>query len=934
MEDDDLPPLQEEAQPAPQSLPPMETDDDDPMAMMASMGVTPEKDVNIKERPWMKYHNFILIENEEQLVQLIDACLASGRASLDLETQGLDNRIYWHDPATLTGKYECFWDPANPPVRVPQTVHKIVGYCISPNGRDGYYIPIRHTAEMAKNVDLDVVSREIRRLCLAAQPEIDPAALADDPLGSPVIKTPGKVKLYFWHAKFDQEFLYPVTGIDWWHPESFEDGMLMYFTKLSSDKSLGLKDKSKRNLQVMDERGKPVIENGSTVPYEMVELKECFAPGRKISFPELDPHECRWYWGGDSICTFLHCTKPEMQEILTSPKYNQTYRLEKQVTQVTRIMERNRIRIDIDYVRNLLAEAEKESAIYRAEIVALASQHGFRDFDPQSPKQLSEFLFASPNGLNMEPKPQMNEKSGQYKTDADTLEKLVEENSNINPILVTIVKFRQVEKVVGTYLKSMANNCDQYGDLRYQFRQVGAATGRFSAPAGDPDHGYGGVPIHGIPSGYDEKKPKVATALRRAFIARPGYVILKVDFAGEELRIVTNLSKEPIWEKEFLEGSGDLHSITARAFFNKQDVTKQERQAGKMANFSLVYGGGQQAIMRATGCNPTEAARRKSNFDKSLPTFAKWVATQKKRVHMEKGVWTAFGRWIPIPEIDNPEKAIQAGGERAAINYPIQGSGADIMKIAMVKLHKTFYQRGWYQNDIVRMMLTVHDEIVFEVKLEHIMEVAPVVDEWMTFPGRIPRGDKAWKVPLVAEPLIDKSWDAKYDLHKILHGEHKPEKPGDKPLKSSEMRVGDRVYQRVPDFLEPYLVPDWKKDGHTPPPAAPPPPSSSDGGAPPPPATPVPSTPAPAAQAKAYVAPAAPRTTTSNRPVFEAWIANLSTQSVSQVWQAVHHAYNQESGKLVRLKHITTGEILIDPDQIPLTVDEGMFNARLRELNL
>ena len=915
--------------------------DDDDADPMGTMGVKQQTDVEIKIRPWMKYHDSILIETVGELEKLVDLCIANGRASLDLETTGLDNRVYFHDPATLDSTHERWWDESNPPAKVPVTVHKVVGYCISPDGRTGYYAPIRHTAKKSNNLDPVGAGRAIQRLCQAAQPEINPEGLVEDPLGSTNIKTLGKVKLLFWYAKFDQEFLYPITGIDWWHPESFEDGMLMYFTKLSNDKSLGLKDKSKRKLVVKDKNGVSVYENGSEVPYEMVELKECFAPGRSISFPELDPREALPYTSGDSICTFLHCTKPDVCDVITDKKFAQTYRLEKQVTQVTRIMERNRIRIDRKYVTDLLAEAEKEALVYRDEIIALAVQLGFNNFDPQSPKQLSEFLFASPNGLRIEPKPEQNEKSGQYKTDADTFEKLVEENPNINPILITVVKYRQVEKVVGTYLKSMHNNTDKYGDLRYQFRQVGAATGRFSAPAGDPEHGYGGVPVHGIPSTYDDKKPKVATALRKAFIARPGYAILKVDYAGEELRIVTNLSKEPVWEKEFCEGTGDLHSITARAFFAKAEVSKQERQQGKMANFSLVYGGGVNAIMRSTGCNQIEAARRKSNFDKSMPVFAGWVAKQKKKVHMEKGVFTAFGRWIAIPEIDNENKAIQAGGERCSTNYPIQGSAADLMKVAMIRLHKIFYLRSWFQNDTVRMMLTVHDELVFEIKFEAIMEVVPVIEAAMAMKDLT---DKLkWKVPLIVEPLIDLTWDAKYDFSKMVHGEHKPEKPGDKPLKSGEVRVGDRVYQRVPDIFAGYIIPDWDS-GSVPPVPSSTPPSDSV-----PPSTPVASIAVQSVERVPTVsvvsqpverapvaAPAATPAAKSNQPFFQTWISVLSPQSITQVWEAVHHAWPDDSdtGKLLKLLDTLSGSVLIDPEETPICVKEGKFNDRIRSLNL
>lgn len=1351
MTEEDLPEVVENMlkspAPAGSTLPDIEDDieDGDPME---ALGVTQQKDVNIQHRPWMDYHEFVLVSTVEQLSKLVDRCLAAGQAALDLETEGLDTRVYWYSPEDLPETAERPWDPKNPPARVPQTVHKIVGYCISYDGKTGYYAPVRHTAEAAVNLDPVAAGKEIQRLCEAAQPEIEPQALELDPLGSASIKKPGKVKIYFWNAKFDQEMLFPVVGIDWWHPDSFEDGILGYFVLLSEDKALGLKTKSKQYLRVKDGKGQEVFVNGSSIPYEMVELKECFAKGREISFPELDPYESIKYTGGDAICTFLHCVRPELQKAFRDPKYAQTYRLEKQVTQVLRVMERHRIRIDQEYVRNLLDEAEAEAAGYREQIVALADQHGFHDFDPQSPKQLSEFLFASTQGLDIKPKPAKNEKSGQYKTDAATLEKLVDDHVDVNPILLTIVKYRQVEKVVGTYLRNMAENTDENGDLRYQFKQIGAATGRFSAPAGQPEHGYGGVPVHGIPSEYDPKKPKVATSLRRAFVARPGYVILKVDYSGEELRIVTNLSKEPVWYKEFTEGTGDLHTITARALFGKQNVSKQERQMGKTTNFALVYGGGVQAVMRATKCDQNEAARRKSNFDKSLPVFAGWVKTQKRRVKMELGVSTAFGRWIAIPDANDPDRAVQAGCERKSLNYPIQGclhssyrvltrdgwreigkltaegeftvwtgtqwatataanmgscelanvyltdghvvrcdtrhkllqvtdhgygwidydnltpgmavasplcepveydqpftlpeivlgpkstlhpslrcvsddevwywlgrytgdgwfsekgslvfsfgchesyvvdrcmdflsrlgtnptwdiqtkdhggrslvvsaysvdlvrwlmdlgfkqatahtkripdsvlsaslssrksfmcgfmdsdgnkpsvetakgnpynlhlcqrplledtklllrtlgvesvirgpytsgttvegesttsyrlyfnrrmyerqvmsrtdvrhpkfhdmfapqflvdnllskgpfhqkdfsdnatyvmysrlkcggkvttytlkrmcemlgvaldypiyghkrvvtkealgceedtytlsvrdsahrfeaegvvhknSGADIMKIAMVKLQKEFYRRRWHQNEVVRMMLTVHDELVFEVKYENLMEVVPVIDYWMAYPSTLAK----WKVDLVSEPLIDTSWGAKYDWDMIVKGKEKTKIDPDK-IKDTHIIVNDRVYDPVPDFLKGWVIPNWQRDGGTPetPPVAP-------QGSSTPPSSPPPLSPAPgsslASQSPSVTSKAAQVPAVKKGLVCDFWINNLSEQSVSQVWQTVHYAWDKKNGKLLKIMDLESGRVLVDPEEIPLWIDEDKFGSRLKELNL
>jgi len=929
-------------------------DDMDPEAIMDSMGTSVEPQLTDIFKAWMYYHEFVIVDSIEQLEGVIEQAFKTGKCSLDLETQGLDNRIYNRNPDSIRGPFEEYWDGPRP-ARVLQTVHKIVGYCLSPDGYTGYYVPVRHTDEGSKaNLDLVAVGKLIKKLCLASQPVIKPEGRVIDPLASPLIE-PAKVKLFFWHAKFDQEFLLPVTGIDFWHPESFEDGMLVYYCIYTNDKNLSLKDKSKKKLKV--KRGadfitahiKPDPKNakhelveesptGTYINYEMIELKDLFRRGRPIEFGSLSPDEVRYYACADAICTYLHCDHPEIQSAIKDKKFAGIYRIEKQVVQVLRWMERNRIKIDHEYVRKLFSDAREEADGYRKQIVALAEQKGFSGFDPQSTQQLSEFLFASPNGLNIEPKPEKtkDEIRNQYKTDADTLEKLVENHPDINPILITIVKFRQVEKVIGTYLTGMLNNCDENSELRYQFKQTGAPTGRFTAPSGDPAHGYGGIPIHGIPSTYDEKKPKVATALRKAFVARTGYTMVKVDFAGEELRIVTNLSGEPVWIKEFNEGSGDLHTITAKAFFGNE-ITKQQRQQGKMANFSLVYGGGTMAIMRATKCSQQEAARRKQNFDKAMPVFSEWVKKQKALVRRDKGVYTAFGRWMAVPDVDSPDKAIVAACERYSLNYPIQGSGADIMKMAMVMLYKEFSKQGWIQGDDpkARFMLTVHDEIVFEVKHEMLMEIMPVIERIMTEPGRM----KKWKVQLEVEPLIDAHWDPKYDFHKIMKG-YIPES-GKKP-KDSDIKVGDRYYQAPPPWLKDILVPDYMKAGTKPdePSGSPP------AGDPPPPAETL-KVASPKVEAKSEpknepkpvdTRPSAPPTNgNGNGNGKENFLVglkslNLTRRSIREVAGLCMQFYDPK-GKVLVLIDTESNQTLIGPE-MKITVDPNLFGREIDRLNL
>ncbi len=723
------------------------------------------------EKPWMKFHKFTRVKTVEEVRGLVDAALKHGRCSLDTETEGLDTRI----------NYDALGNP--------KTVHQIVGYCMSVDGNEGYYIPIRHTPEdggINFNLPLAEVNAEIKRLCLAAQPKPAPGALEKDPLSFQEFSEPPKVVIYFWNAKFDQEMLYPVTGLFWWHPSSFEDGMLACFCDYSADKALSLKHKAPEFLRDPEDH-----------PYSMIELKELFIQGRPIRFQTLSPDEpgVLKYACSDAICTYLLCEPPRKHEKahrtkdhlkLAREEYSFTYRLEKQTIQAVRGMERPRVRVDKEKAIELRDLHTLEYTRLDGEIRSFARAKGY-ELDPSSPKQLSDFLFTDkPGCLNISPKPEINEASGQFKTDGETLEGMVLDNPHAPPILKWIVSYRGEEKIIGTYLDHLGRNPDKNNELRFGFKECGAGTGRFSAPAGEPAQGYSGIPIHGIPS---------ESVMRKLFVAREGYTFLKCDYAGQELRIAANVSGEPVWLKEFLEGDGDLHTITAKAFFNKDTVSKDERKMGKIANFALIYGGGPQAIIRATGCDKVEAARRKQAFDKAVPVFANWIKAQQKAVKERLGVTTAFKRWLAIPDARintgnrEQDRKIQAACERYAVNYPIQGSGADIMKISMVMLYKDLYKRGWLKidgDDSVRMLLTVHDEIVFEIKHARVTEAVPIIVDIMERPGKL--ATPRWKVPLVVEPLIGANWGTGYKCERA--------KPNHK-LGEGEVLVNGFIYGRI-----------------------------------------------------------------------------------------------------------------------------------------
>jgi len=902
-------------------------DDDavDASDFLAQSGITAQSKVPPLSKPWMKHHEFILVSTVEQVNEIVDACIANGKCSLDLETEGFDNRIRYD----AEGR--------------PYTVHKVVGFCIAyGDAKRGHYIPIRHYPNDG-GPDLNVkplaaVEEAIARLCKAAQPVMDPED--PDQLAGRKWLEPPKVIIDFWNAKFDQEFLYPITGIDFWHPDSYHDGYLACYVQYTDDKSLGLKAKSAEKLRDPDGN-----------PYEMIEMHELFLKGMPVQFHKLSPDEvgAKNYACSDAVCTRLLGDHPDViAKTMANVEMARIYRIEKQTTQVVRTMERARVKVDRPKIKKLLDDNAAKLEEFRAKIIALAESRGFHGFEPGSTKQLGEFLF-DPKGLDIEPKPDKHEKSGQWKTDGDTLEQLAKEMADPPEVLKWILEYRGCEKMSGTYLEGLYNNPDENDELRFDFKQTGTATGRFTAPAREVEQGYSGIPIHGIPG---------TSALRTAFIARPGFTMVKADYAGEELRIVTNLSNEPVWIKEFIHGSGDLHSITARAFFNKPEVTKEERKMGKVANFALVYGGGPAAIMRATGCDKIEAARRKQSFDRSVPVFAAWVKQQQTLVKKTKGVYTAWGRWIAIPDanikagevtsrgkrVDEKDaNAIRAACERHSINYPIQGSGADIMKLSMILLYKEFWARKWLKtngDDSIRMLLTVHDEIVFEIRHDRVPEALEIICQKMALPGKMVdrKHSPAWQVPLVVEPLIGLSWGGEYDYGKLMHGEKKPYvpqrdeqgNPVPEKLKPYEVRIQDSIFHRVPPWLE-GIMEIGKKAEVTlvtnPTPVKPP----AEAPAAPPKAQEPPKAPDPVPNPS--VAPTAPQEPAKANGVVTLRLGVLTPLSLRKVMGAcAEYALTPGPKRILKLVD-PVGNVLVDPS-LGVVVDADRFIAALKELNL
>jgi len=763
-------------------------------------------------RDWMQSYKFHLVTTIDKLRKLVDLCISRKSCSLDLETTGLDNRVYQDE----------FFGDGKKTVWGMRTVDKIAGVCISFDGYNGYYVPFGHYPEDSGNVPWDEGWAEITRLV-------------------------NNCRIIFHGSKFDCEFLYPVTGKDHWKLDEYEDTYLMskVISPLKQSPN-GLKQLSKIHFNV-----------------EMLELSDLFTPEKMeqmkrdkqgYNFAVLHPKEGLEYGCSDGIFTYklkdtLHPRLSEADQRI--------YDLEKSFCNVIRELERNRVHVDVDRVEHLrtecTAEMQKVGDAIREVIEAKTGKTGrWITLNVGAVQQLSEALITDSEGMRLKPTPEMiaaegegehgggggggeseegedggGEDEKQYSLKDEALKSMhkvygakfsVEREGVLDKdggpkresIFELILEWRHYQKMLGSYLNPLSKAVDKYGDVRPNFSQIGTDTTRLSSKAGKIADGYSGINFQGIPRDSDEDKPDLFKQLRTCIIPRPGWMLVKLDYAGEELRVVTNLSGDPIWTKSFLYEDGDVHSITARTLFGKKDVNKDERNRGKRCNFAFIYGGGAGAIQRNVGCSIEEASKHMENLRNDVPVLMGYVEFQKKYAHKHKCIYTAFGRRIPIPTIDSPIRGIRSKAERCAINYTIQATSADVLKFAMCYVDKQLRKLGW--KDRCRYVLTVHDEVVYEIKPEYVQEIVRKLDEWMTEPWRLPKAHgRPWDVPLLTEPGVDYNWKARYDYFAMVDGAAVSKKDIAEDgtykgkLKKDQYFADGRVYQKVPDFLENWI---------------------------------------------------------------------------------------------------------------------------------
>jgi DNA polymerase-1 len=475
---------------------------------------------------------------------------------------------------------------------------------------------------------------------------------------------------------------------------------------------------------------------------KMLELEDV-CPGNK-RLDMISPRLASTYGASDAICTLDLFLFFMSQSIIKSQM--DIYKIEKWVIFVVLEMESTYIRIDLEYLK----EARKKALKKMEEIVAEVQHLAKRQFNVASTQQLGKVLFEE---LGYTYPDKKKTEKGFYKTDNQTLEKIADQY----PIVSKIVEFRSLEKLVGTYVDNLLTNHED-GYVKVNLKQMGTDTGRFSMPGGEglKIDGYSGVPFHGLPKVKKKKLPDYMPDIRRSVIARPGYKIVAMDYASEEIRVATNLSREPKWMDELQGDDPDLHAATARAIYNKDKVDDDERAKGKTVNFLVLYGGQAQGLAQKAHISEREAKRLLDAFFKGMPTLKRWIDVETVKARKQKLAKTALGRIRPLHMFyDTGDRGTMSHADRCAVNHLVQGASADIMKLAMVLIAKYIYQNNL--QDEIHMLLTVHDEIVFEIKEDLLDKHIPIIDSIMKLESVLQKG-LGWPVTLAVDAEYGDSW--------------------------------------------------------------------------------------------------------------------------------------------------------------------------------
>jgi DNA polymerase-1 len=395
------------------------------------------------------------------------------------------------------------------------------------------------------------------------------------------------------------------------------------------------------------------------------------------------------------------------------------------LVKVLAAMEKEGIRVNVDFLKSLSHELGNDIQKLETTIYEIAGEK----FNLASPKQLGDILF---DKLKIGGAKQKKTKTGQYATGEEILNYLVNEHE----IVKAILDWRQLVKLQNTYVDALPNQVDAVTNrIHTDYMQTVAATGRLSS--NNPN-------LQNIPIRTERGRQ-----IRKAFVARDeNYTLVSADYSQIELRIIAALSGEENMIQSFQKNE-DIHKATASKVFNipLEEVTREQRSHAKTVNFGIIYGVSAFGLSNQTSLSRAESAALIEAYYQTYPSLKTYINNQIQFARENGYVQTILGRRRYLKDINSQNAIVRGGAERNAVNAPIQGSAADIIKIAMINIHEKLTNENWKS----KMLLQVHDELVFDVHQSELEKIKPMIKHEMENAFTL-------NVPLIVEIGVGEDW--------------------------------------------------------------------------------------------------------------------------------------------------------------------------------
>lgn len=572
---------------------------------------------------------------------------------------------------------------------------EIVGFSLATDEGIACYVPLRHKAAASgKNMDLFAApaEAEIKQLPIETVAKYMAPLMAD----KSILKIGHNIK-------FDMHFFAQVIGND--APFGpIEDTAVLSYDLDSSEHGHG-----------MDELAEKFLDY-KTIHYEDV----CGTGKDKVTFDRA-PLEKAYEYAAEDADVTLRLYNVFKPRLIAEHKISVYENFDRPLIAILKQMEQNGIMVDAQALVNLSKEFESKLKTYEQEIYKLAGE----EFNIGSPKQIGEILFGK-LGAKGKKTP-----TGAWQTGADILEELAVDG---NALAARILDWRGISKLKSTYTDALLGLLDKNNRVHTTFSQVVANTGRLASS--NPN-------LQNIPIRSEEGKK-----IRACFIAKPGCKIIASDYSQVELRLLASVAGVKGLQHAFEQGI-DIHAATAAKVFGVpyDEVDSNMRRHAKAINFGIVYGISQYGLAKQIDVSNEEAKKYIDAYFEQMPEIKTYMDETIAFAHKHGYVLTPFGRKCSVMGINDKNKRIVANAERAAINAPIQGGAADIIKMAMRAVQNELQKGGWQ----TKMLLQVHDELVFEAPEAEVESVSLLIKQTMENVVNL-------AVPFIAEVGIGDNW--------------------------------------------------------------------------------------------------------------------------------------------------------------------------------